>query len=384
MNVHVFLNHCGRRRLAGLLTRGTRGILFEYHPDFLQSGIQLSPFMLPLQPGIFFDEKQTFDGLYGLFNDSLPDGWGLLLIDRALRRLGRSLAEVSPLERLMLAGRNGMGALEYEPDTSPAHTDETLADIDSLAKESARLLGERDYAGEHLDELFRLSGSLAGARPKVCCMLPDSTGTPCPWIVKFPALQDPPDIGMLEYQYNEAARLAGIDVPETRLLSSGRGAGYFASKRFDRKNGLKVHTHTACGLLHASHRYPSLDYENLIRLTLHLTRNKKDVENMVRLMVFNVKAGNRDDHSKNFSFCMDEDYCWHLAPAYDLTCSAGLNGEHCMAVNSRGRGITDSDLVSAAAPGGIPARKVREIIGQVKEALFQVFGKDIRLPLSVH
>lgn len=185
MNVHVFVHHYGRHRPVGLLTRGERGVLFEYHPDFLGSGIQLSPFMLPLRPGIFFDEKQTFDGLYGLFNDSLPDGWGLLLLDRSLKRQGRSPGDISVLERLTRVGRNGMGALEYEPDASSAHT-EMLADLDRLAEESARILGEQEYAGEHLDEFFTLSGSLAGARPKVCLMLPDDTGTPCPWIVKFP------------------------------------------------------------------------------------------------------------------------------------------------------------------------------------------------------
>ena len=163
--------------------------------------------------------------------------------------------------------------------------------------------------------------------------------------------------------------MAGLDMPETRLFPSKEGAGYFGIKRFDRRDGLKIHTHTACGLLHASHRFPSLDYENLIRLTASLTQDKRDVERMVRLMIFNVKAGNQDDHSKNFSFCMDAEHRWHLSPAYDLTPCTGINGEHCSTVNGKGRGITDADLIKAAAVGGIGSKKVKEMIDQVVEAL---------------
>ena len=368
MKVNVFLNHLGKRIPVGILAHAPQGILFEYHPDFIESDIPLSPYFLPVRPGIFFDEKQTFDGLYGVFNDSLPDGWGLLLLDRALARQGRSLGQTSQLERLTLVGSRAMGALEYEPDLASIEEDTSLP-LDTLAEESRRILGEHEYGGAYLDDLLKLNGSLAGARPKIMLTALDESGEPCPWIVKFRALEDRPDAGVIEYRYSVAARLAGLDMPETRLFPSKDGEGYFGIKRFDRKNGLKIHTHTACGLLHASHRFPSLDYENLIRLTANLTRDKRDVENMVRLMIFNVKVGNQDDHSKNFSYLMDGNYQWHLAPAYDITSCIGINGEHCSTVNGKGKDITDADLIKAAAVGGMKSSRVRGMIEQVETAL---------------
>ncbi|WP_446425565.1 type II toxin-antitoxin system HipA family toxin [Mailhella sp.] len=245
-----------------------------------------------------------------------------------------------------------MGALEYEPDASSIE-EGTLPDLDTLAEESRRILGEREYHGEHLDDLLRLNGALAGARSKIMLSIPDEGGTLRPWIIKFRVLEARPDVGLVEYQHSVAARLAGLDMLATRLFPSKDGAGYFGIRRFDRRNGLKIHTHTACGLLHASHRFPSLDYENLIRLAASLTQDKREVERMVRLMIFNVKAGNQDDHSKNFSFCMDTELRWHLSPAYDLTPCIGINGEHCSTVNGKGKDISDTDLVKAASVSGI-------------------------------
>ena len=373
MNVRVFLNHFGSRMPVGILAQQGHEILFQYAPDFLERNIALSSYFLPLRSEIFCDHKHTFDGLFGVFHDSLPDGWGLLLLDRVLSRIGRSLAQTSPLERLTLAGSNAMGALEYEPDMSSANPEEVLMDPDTLARESERLLGEHSYKGGYIDTLLSLSGSLSGARPKISISLPDRNGLPVPWIVKFRSLQDAPDAGLQEYRLSLATQKAGVDMPQTRLLPSKTCEGFFAIKRFDRtfgKNGiLKIHTHSACGLLHASHRLPTLDYENLIRLTMDLTKDARDVEKMVRLMIFNVKAGNRDDHSKNFSFLMDETFHWHLAPAYDITSCPGINGEHCSAVNGKGKDITGRDLAAAAAVGGISANKVKLMIEQTEGAL---------------
>ncbi len=372
MRVRVFLHHLGLRIPVGILVQRKQDILFQYEPDFLEKGIALSPYFLPLRKDIFCDRKRTFAGLFGVFHDSLPDGWGLLLLDRALSRLGRSLAQTSPLERLALAGSRAMGALEYEPEQSVSVEDMPM-DLDTLAWESKKLLQEHSYRGGYLDALLSLSGSLCGARPKISILVPDRDGVPVPWIVKFRALHDDPEAGLAEYRLSLAAGKAGILKPETRLFPSQDCAGFFGVRRFDRlargQHILKIHTHTACGLLHAAHNFPSLDYENLIRLTMDLTRDMDDVERLVRLMVFNVKAGNRDAHSKNFSFLMDASYRWHLAPAYDITSCPGLNGEHCCAVNGKSKDITDEDLAKAAAVGGIGAKKVRLMIEQTCDAL---------------
>ena len=377
MKLKAFLNMYGNRQEVGLLVQENQRIFFEYAPDFLKSGIELSPFKLPLKSGVFEDKSRTFDGLFGLFNDSLPDGWGCLLLDRKLRKMGKSYAEITPLDRLSLIGANPMGALEYEPasDNSDLYSD---IELDSLSSEVNRILeGEESSV---LDELLKLNGSSGGARPKIVAYVsPDRnhivhggkeppTGY-TPWIIKFSERHDPQTSGELEYRYSLAAKAAGITMPETHLFPLKDGTGCFGVQRFDRTEKGKVHTHTACGLLHASHRFASLDYENLLKLTWILTKDHADVVEMVRRMIFNVKSGNRDDHSKNFSFLLNKSNEWKLAPAYDLTQSAGINGEQTCMVNGKGKGITDEDLITAAKTAQVFESETRSIIEQVSDAL---------------
>lgn len=377
MKLSVYLNTYSIRRMVGLLYENAGRVFFEYSPDFLQSGIALSPFKLPLKPGVFEDEKRTFDGLFGLFNDSLPDGWGCLLLDRKLRKYGLSYDSITPLSRLSMIGRNPMGALEYEPADEAAEEVGNV-ELDSLSGEVEKILAGND--SDVLDELLKLNGSSGGARPKIVAYVSDDrqqiihggANPPAgftPWIIKFSERYDKLNSGETEYCYSLAAKEAGIDMPPTHLFPSKNGGGYFGVQRFDRTPHGKVHVHTACGLLHASHRFSCLDYENLLKLTLVLTRDITQAEEMVRRMVFNVKSGNRDDHSKNFSFLLNKNFEWRLAPAYDLTPSAGINGEQTAMVNGKGRNITDDDLIAAAKVADIPASAVRSIINTVESAL---------------
>lgn len=377
MKLSVYLNTYGIRRMVGLLYENAGRVFFEYSPDFLQSGIALSPFKLPLKPGVFEDEKRTFDGLFGLFNDSLPDGWGCLLLDRKLRKRGLSYDSITPISRLSMIGRNPMGALEYEPADEAAEEVGNV-ELDSLSGEVDKILAGND--SDVLDELLKLNGSSGGARPKIVSYVSDDrqqiihggANPPAgftPWIIKFSERYDKLNSGETEYRYSLAAKEAGIDMPPTHLFPSKNGGGYFGVQRFDRTPQGKVHVHTACGLLHASHRFSCLDYENLLKLTLVLTRDITQAEEMVRRMVFNVKSGNRDDHSKNFSFLLNKNFEWRLAPAYDLTPSAGINGEQTAMVNGKGRNITDEDLIAAAKVADIPASAVRSIINTVESAL---------------
>ena len=377
MKLSVYLNTYGIRRMVGLLYENAGRVFFEYSPDFLQSGIALSPFKLPLKPGVFEDEKRTFDGLFGLFNDNLPDGWGCLLLDRKLRKRALSYDSITPLSRLSMIGRNPMGALEYEPADEAAEEVGNV-ELDSLSGEVDKILAGND--SDVLDELLKLNGSSGGARPKIVAYVSDDrqkiihggANPPAgftPWIIKFSERHDKLNSGETEYRYSLAAKEAGIDMPPTHLFPSKNGGGYFGVQRFDRTPQGKVHVHTACGLLHASHRFSCLDYENLLKLTLVLTRDITQAEEMVRRMVFNVKSGNRDDHSKNFSFLLNKNFEWRLAPAYDLTPSAGINGEQTAMVNGKGRNITDEDLIAAAKVADIPASAVRSIINTVESAL---------------
>lgn len=379
-SLDVFCNLRGTRHFVGRLAERNRSVLFEYDKDFLNSGIELSPFKLPLQTGLFEDKERVFDGLPGVFNDSLPDGWGLLLLDRALRGQGVRLHEISPLQRLSMVGSGGMGAMEYVPSQEVrANLPPAALQLDGLAEESRNILAEGDSSLEVVFDLLRLGGSSGGARPKILAdvsadgskVMPDGTEGAgfSPWLIKFHAREEGPDQGLVEYVYSLMAREAGVEMPATRLFPSQTTAGFFGVRRFDRDNGLKVHVHTAAGLLHASHRHPTLDYENLLRLAKLLTKDVRDVEKMVRLMVFNVKSGNRDDHSKNFSFLLDAAGRWKFAPAYDLTPSAGFNGEHAAMVNGKGKDITDADLIQAASVVDVPKDFVIAAIQKTEEAL---------------
>ena len=381
MNLDVHLHSQGERRYVGKLAEQNGTILFQYVSEFLDSDINISPFKLPLSPEVKEDPKRTFDGLFGVFNDSLPDGWGLLLLDRALRKKGSSLHACLPLQRLAMVGAHGMGALEYTPAAEQAEEAVSVAELDALADESLRILRDAPVDAGQLDKLIQLNGSSAGARPKILVnvaddyrIVPQGAGEPqgTPWIIKFRSAHEPPNTGLTEYAYSLAAREAGLDMPETHLFPSATSPGYFGVQRFDRVHGQKVHVHTACGLLHASHREPSLTYESLLRLTLLLTKDIREVLKMVRLMVFNVRSGNRDDHSKNFSFLLNKENQWRMAPVYDLTPSEGINGEQTCMVNNKGKDITEKDFLAAAATVDVDARTVREIMQQVDAALAEV------------
>lgn len=387
MRLNVFLNAHGNRLFVGVLEEQNNRIFFEYAPEFIGTNIPLSPFMLPLKQQVYEDEKRTFDGLFGVFNDSLPDGWGCLLLDRKLQKQGLSYNTITPLQRLSLIGLNAMGALEYEPITEIDRELTQDIELDSLSMEAGKIL--QGNASEVLDTLLSLNGSSAGARPKIVALVSKDKQTLIhgslaqenyePWLIKFNSSLDDKDIGAKEYIYSLMAKDAGIDMPETYLFPSKNSSGHFGVKRFDRTNDGKVHIHTACGLLHASHRFASIDYTSLLKLTAVLTKDVREVEKMVRLMIFNVKSGNKDDHSKNFSFMLTRDNVWKMTPAYDLTPSEGINGEQTAMVNGKGKEITNEDFIKTAEPFGFDVKKVSEIIEQIDNALsgYQKYAKQL-------
>ena len=394
MRLDVYLNDYGNRRLIGRLDDRGGEIVFQYAPDFLREELNLSPFLLPLRTQALIEDSHVFGGLYGLFEDSIPDGWGRLLLDRRLKNLLQVNHPIGQLERLALVGATGIGALEYEPFLEARERHESkIADttvLDTFAQHAIEYL--KGESTEILDELYVNNGSFGGARPKVVALVSDdrknivfdqarcvtaSQGY-APWLIKFPNSHDPNSIGRIEYIYSCAASKAGIEMPPTHLFPSNHGPGYFGIQRFDRyvepetRRILKIHVHSACGLLHASYRYSSIDYESLIRLTSLLTQDVRETERMVRLMMFNVKSGNKDDHSRNFSFVMRQDGTWKLSPAYDLTPSNGFNGEHSATVNNKGTNIGDKDLLQVAAFGGLSSIKAKEILQEVSEAVVEL------------
>ena len=366
---------------VGRLAVRDREIYFEYHASFIGRGLELSPLHLPLEPGVAGFDDSPFEGLPGVFNDSLPDGWGRLLFDRFVRSQGIAPADLTALDRLAHVGAGGMGALVYEPDYSSKEGSEARAiNLDKLAGQAQEVL--EGSAENVLQELLALNGSSAGARPKALVGVDKSrknlshgvrrpgTGYE-PWLVKFANTQDGPDAGAIEYVYALMAREAGIHMPDVHLFAAQKGAGYFAVKRFDRDGAQRFHMHTAAGLLHSDPRAPSLDYEDLVALTGLLTRDVREVEKMFRLAVFNVMAHNRDDHARNFSFLMDEQGDWKLSPAYDLTFSSGPRGEQSAMVMGEGKNPGTEHLVKLGLEANLPKARINEIIEQTKAALVQ-------------
>jgi len=375
----VFLQFSNQEKLfVGRLALKDRTIWFEYDSNFLNSGFEISPFKLALKAGAVHANAEPFSGLFGVFNDSLPDGWGRLLVDRKLRSLDIDPNNLSDLDRLSLVGSSGMGALCYEPENPNEDYHSYEINLDNLAAQAFHIL---EGSSKNLDKLVALNASSAGARPKInICFSPINKQLIHPleeslsmqhqyWLIKFPSSQDPKDIGAIEYSYNLMAQRAGLEISDCSLFESKNGPGYFGTKRFDRNSKQRLHVHSVAGLLDADHRYPSLDYENLLKAALVLTKDINQVIKLYHQAVFNVYTHNRDDHSKNFSFLMDEVGNWRVSPAYDLTFSSGPGGEHSMLVCGEGKNPGDKELIKLAKQFGI--KNYQEIIESTKEAVSQ-------------
>lgn len=354
--------------LVGTLAKTPeRVVAFEYDSDWLSNGFSISPFSLPLIKKVFIPKYEPFGGLFSVFNDSLPDGWGRLLVDRLFLKNKINPAEIDNLNRLAVVQESGMGALTYKPEHR-FEAENSIADYDILAQECSKILESQN--SDNLDELFQLGGSSGGARPKILISIDNED-----WIIKFPSSSDPKNIGEKEYQYSLCAKDCGINMTETRLFPSKICSGYFGIKRFDRKNGKKVHMVSASGLLETSHRLPNLDYNTLMKLTLELTRNYQDIEQLFKLMCFNVFAHNRDDHSKNFSFLYDDTKKeWHLSPAYDLTYSYSFNGEHATTINGEGKNPTLDDILAVAKNIGLKEKFAKDIASDIQEKCSKLFN----------
>lgn len=340
---------------------------FEYDREWLADGFAISPFSLPLEQKVFIPKQEPFDGIFGVFADSLPDGWGRLLVDRLMLKNHMNPYEVGNMDRLAIVGQSGMGALCYEPERH-FEIEENPIDLDMIAEECRQILNTE--SAENLDELFRLGGSSGGARPKILTQIDGEE-----WIIKFPSSPDCEDIGRQEYEYSLCACKCGISMAETRLFPSKICDGYFGTKRFDRrqkKDGSveRVHMLSVSAVLETSHRIPNLDYEILMKLTLELTKDFSEVEKLYRLMCFNIFAHNRDDHSKNFTYLYEEtEDRWRLSPAYDLTYSSSIGGEHATTVYGNGKNPGMKEILAVADLIGMDGRKAEQIAEEVRNCV---------------
>lgn len=357
--LEVFYNN---RKVGTLATLPTSNFItvFEYDSEWITNGFSISPRTLPLVKKAFISKYDPFEGVFGVFADTLPDGWGRLLVDRMLLSKKIDPRTVNSLNRLAIVGNNGMGALSYKPVHSLV-PNYTVEDYDKLALECKKILNTQ-YS-ENLDSLFYLGGSSGGARPKILTQYNNEE-----WIIKFPSSLDSNDIGEEEYLYSLCAKECGIEVPEVKLFPSKICKGYFGIKRFDRIGNKKIHMLSVSALLETSHRVPNLDYNILMKLTLSLTNSFDEVLKMFKLMCFNIFAHNRDDHSKNFTFLyIEEEKRWILSPAYDLTYSFSIGGEHATTVNGNGKNPSLDDILEVAKNIGIKKEEALDIANNIKK-----------------
>ncbi len=298
----------------GELVSAERKIYFKYYPDFIDRGIQISPIRMRLSDKVLSADPNPFNGLFGVFNDSLPDGWGQLLLDRTFASRGISLNQTTPLDRLAYVGFQGMGALIYRPEMSSEYDSKNKLELDHIASQMKHV--REGTSSDVIEELFHLGGSSGGARPKIFVgynpdtdhlihgseELPDGYEH---WIIKFPSSSDPIDIAHIEYSYYLMALDAGIEMSQCQLFTGSSGKQYFGTRRFDRVDGQRLHMHSASGLMRDNFRLSTMDYGHLMDCAFKLENHVRAYEKILRLAAYNVFGHNRDDHSKNFSFLMD-------------------------------------------------------------------------------
>lgn len=377
---------------------------FQYDPEFVESGIQVSPIQMPLQRGPYeFPQLPyiTFQGLPGLLADSLPDRFGNALINAWLVEQGRKSNSFTVLEKLAYMGSRSMGALEFKPAVNPALGKSVPVDVKHMVDLASEVLSGRrqlrtEFKEGHVDgallDIMRVGTSAGGARAKAVIAWNPETGEVRSgqvrtavefeyWLIKFDGVEENRDkevvdskgYGALEYAYSLMAKQARITMSETRLLEEG-GRRHFMTKRFDRlPGGGKLHMLSLCGLAHFDFNHAGgYSYEQALTILSQLGLGAEEKEEQFRRAVFNVVARNQDDHVKNIGYLMNKEGAWSLSPAYDMTFSFNPSGawtsKHQMTVNGKAEGILRDDLLSCAEVGGVKRKTANDVIDEVCSA----------------
>ena len=390
------------------LDEQSRAADFEYNLSFLQSGIQLSPIVMPLKQGVYrFPELsyETFHGLPGLISDSLPDKFGNSIIDVWLSKQGRLPESFNAVERLCYTGTRGMGALEYYPVIYSNDIDEKI-NVSELVELASIVLKNRQNLNVVLDEcnkpemntalsqIISVGTSAGGARAKAVIAWNPKTNEIRSgqtenskefehWLIKFSGVtgnkdkedEDREDFGIIEYAYYLMAKEAGINMSECRILDDGKNS-HFMTKRFDRdSNGNKFHMQTLCAMAHMDFNQAGVySYEQLFSVLNKIGAHHQDAAEAFKRMLFNIYAFNCDDHTKNISFLMNKQGQWKLSPAYDVSFAYNPNGlwtsSHQMTVNGKRKNFTELDFESCAKIGNLSCREVKNAMTDVKSAVF--------------
>lgn len=378
---------------------------FEYEPEFADSGVEVSPLVMPLSadgPFRFADlAPNSFNGLPGLLADSLPDRYGHALIDAWLADQGRDSGSANAVERLCFIGRRGMGALEFAPETGPEPSESHRIEVAALADLATEILSRRtDLVAwlreadreEALTEILRVGTSAGGAKAKALIALNPTSGEVRSgqleidpgfehWIVKFDGVDDqgsalstPRGYGAIEWAYSRMAVNAGIEMSECRLLEES-GRRHFMTRRFDRlADGSKLHMQSLGALAHLDYNLIGAhSYEQAFFAIRRLGLPMRQVEEQFRRMAFNVVARNQDDHVKNIAFLMDREGKWSLSPAFDLTYSYSARGgntaRHQMSLNGKRDEFTRADFQGVGRTCSMKRGRAEEILAEVIDAV---------------
>lgn len=387
----------GRSLLVGQLAQNRQGVFFQYDAHYFKAGQNLSPFYLKFDSSLQSANPQFHQGMFGIFSDSIPDGWGLLLMDRIFRQNGLVGTQITPMDRLAFIGNKGMGALSYKPAFELQKEDQDFHAISELGLEAQAI-----FDGQTSEVLSALvnAGSSCGARPKAQLYLHPDKENSCSthylpgtqaYLVKFTSqnLSLGHEEGLCEAVYLSLAKKSGIDVADWTLLDAPERSGatkWLATKRFDtviqQEQEGRLHLHSASGLLNADFRLPSMDYLDLIKASSALCKSPVAGKIIFHRAVFNLFALNQDDHSKNWSFLQNDKGDWQVSPAYDITFSPSAYGEHMTAFAGFGKqpGKKTFQLLASHA-NYTNWQDAQKIIQQVLDALseFSNTAKNIGL-----
>lgn len=370
---------------------------FEYDRDFRQSGIQVSPIMMPLSDIVYEFPSlsgEPFFGMPGLVADSLPDTFGNKVIEQWLVKQGRSIKEFSAIDRLCYTGKRGMGALEYVPASSEIGDINENINVSDMVKFASDILTQRNSVTLNAQEaltysqLVQVGSSAGGARAKALIAWNEKTNEIKSgqlnldkdydyWLMKFDnvsnngdhGLEDVPEYTLIEFAYYKMALEAGVQMNECRLYSNN-GEHHFMTKRFDRVAGKKIHMQSLGAIAHITYKEPRIcSYEMAAAYMREMKLPMIDIEQFYRRMVFNCIAVNQDDHVKNISFLMNRRGEWRLSPAYDVTYSYDVTNKwlsaHQMTINGKKSNITLNDLLEAGKKMGLRKKKCLDIISKV-------------------
>ena len=406
--------------VGALAQQPDASIAFEYDPQWLARGIEISPLRLPARPGIFqFPglNPETFRGLPGAFADTLPDDFGNAVINAWLERQGIPREDFGTLDRLLYTGSRGMGALEYHPAKRLSDDRGEDIQLDSLLQVAQDILDQRAKLGVKLSEagalksILQVGTSAGGARPKAIVAINEdrtrirSGQVDAPkgfthYLLKFDGVMehrtdqetfgDPQGFGRMEYAYSLMATDAGITMEPCELLEEGNRA-HFLTRRFDRDGNDKLHYQSLCAIDHADYKKPGhYSYEELFTTARRLRLSRTEAIQLYRRMVFNVMARNHDDHTKNFGFLLDGPAArWRLAPAFDVAYSykpgSPWVNSHQLSLNGKRDHFTVDDLLAVASQIGEFKTEARRVIEEISDvvARWPKYAEQAQVPASL-